>query len=940
MTRKIFVLLLCSWSALAPFAATPASAQARTGSISGTVADTGNAVLPGARIKVDPGGTSTVSDSQGVFAITNVAPGSYKVTVSYVGFIPSETPVTVTSEQVSRVSAVLAVSSVADQVLVTASRAHGEAESINEERTSPNILNVLPANVITSLPNANIADAVGRLPGVTLERDEGEGKYVQIRGTEPRLSNLTIDGVNIPSPEGGVRQVKLDTIPADLIESVQIYKTLQANQDGDAIGGSVNIVTKTAGDRPTLSIYGAGGFTPIANTVPVSEFSATAGKRFGADKRLGVIFSGTYDYNGRGIDDVEATPQIQPGTDFGQGFSSLILRQYLYDRTRYGFGGSVDYKISSSNSIYVRGLFSDFKDFGRRYEYTLGDSVTPFDPANPPPSNAFTTERRLGDYQVSSLLLGGNKTFTSAFATYGLSVSRSRFGNPINGGESITAFSYIPATSVCQYDPTLAKSVFRPQFNAACYTDVYNPDNFQLASIGQANHGLAAQLNLEGSGTFGKIYSVGSHFGTLEFGVRVRNEHKFDNSFENDFAPNPGVTLLATQFLNGFKNNHYYDGSYKYGPTADWEKVNAYLRANPGQFSESSTLPPSQGGNSNNFNLVERVSAGYVQNTFDAGRFQVVAGLRIEGTQVKTLSFDSNLGTFTVKGDNGYYDLLPSASVKFALGKESDLRLVYGRGLSRPDPTFLTTATALDSSFTPPQLTIGNPALKPEHANNFDILYSRYLTPLGAFQAGFFYKQLSDPIVVLLSTPGPGQPNFGFQVVQAANSGSAYITGIEVNFQQHFTYLPGAFRGLGVSTNYSYTASQATNVNPGNRTDKPALLRQAPNTFNISPTYDAGRASLRVGLAYNGPHIFQYNFADGNPGGIRGPGGDVYTFAHLQVDAQGSYHLGRGFDAIVSALNLNNEVFGFYQGSEKFFIQREYYKPTYTFGVRWTPRAE
>jgi TonB-dependent receptor len=233
-------------------------------------------------------------------------------------------------------------------------------------------------------------------------------------------------------------------------------------------------------------------------------------------------------------------------------------------------------------------------------------------------------------------------------------------------------------------------------------------------------------------------------------------------------------------------------------------------------------------------------------------------------------------------------------------------------------------------------LTVGNPALKPEHANNFDILYERYLHPLGAIQAGVFYKSVSDPIVTLLSrTPA-------MFISQAGNSGSAYIFGVEASFQQHFTYLPSVLSGLGLFANYSYATSKAKNVNPmANRTDQPALLRQAPNTWNISPTYDRKRFSGRVGMAYNGANIFSYAFvpfqADGTPtpGGIKGPGGDVYLFSHFQVDAQASYYVGKGLTVIASGLNLNNAVFGFYQGSPQFFIQREYYKPTYSFGVRW-----
>lgn len=206
-----------------------AVAQTNRSMIVGTVTDSAQAILPGATVVVDPGGLTATADSAAQFTFTNVAPGTYNLKVSYVGFALSTIPVTVTAGKVTRLTAVLNVASESDSVLVTAERAHGEAESINEERVADNILNVLPSEVITSLPNKNIADALGRLPGVTLERDEGEGKYVQIRGTEPRLANLTIDGVEVPSPEGGVRQVKLDVIPADLVDSVQINKTLQAN---------------------------------------------------------------------------------------------------------------------------------------------------------------------------------------------------------------------------------------------------------------------------------------------------------------------------------------------------------------------------------------------------------------------------------------------------------------------------------------------------------------------------------------------------------------------------------------------------------------------------------------------------------------------------------------------------------------------------------------
>jgi TonB-dependent receptor len=932
------------------FGVTRASAQQATGKITGTVEDTSNAVLPSASIELQPKGPSTTSDAEGQFAIVNLAPGSYTLMVSYVGFARFQTSVTVAPGRTAHVDAVLNVASEGESIIVTVERAHGEAEAINEIQAADNILNVLPAQVITSLPNANIADAVGRLPGVTLERDEGEGKYVQIRGTEPRLSNLTIDGAEVPSPEGGIRQVKLDVIPADLIESVQINKTLQANHDGDAIGGTVNLVTKKAGERPTLSIYGAGGFTPIINTVPVSEFGLTAGKRLGLQKRLGVLFSGSYDYNGRGINDIEPIPTILPGTAFAPDYSGTDIREYKFNRNRYGIGGSVDYKLADSSVVYVRGLFSDFKDSGRRWAYSLVNN----DPALGSPGNpSFNTEIRAAHYQVGSVLLGGNHVFAKYYANWGLSASRSRVFNPINGGESIDTFSYTGPPSQCQYDPNATKSVYRPQWTPVCYTEAYNPNNFQLTTIEDAAHGKASQLNLQAQVSAGRIYQVGSHLGRFEMGFRIRNAHKFDDSFENFYAPDPALNLNLpiSMFPTGLTDKKYYDRSYPVGPLASWDKIGAYFKANPHNFILDPNNPSSTyGTNPANFDLVERVTAGYLMNTIDFGRFTLVTGLRLEGTQfysaaINTTAINPCAG-LCVKAEGTYIDALPSASLRYRIDNDSGLRLVYGRGLSRPLPQQLTTAISEDTSTAPSTFNLGA-VLKPEHANNYDVLYERYLTPLGLLQAGFFYKSITAPIVtnVTLATSGPFAGHF---VAIPANAGTAYVTGLEVAFHQHLTYLPGLLGGLGVSANYSYTTSGTTNVDPL-RTDNPALLRQAPNTWNISPTYDRRRLSIRVGLAYNGPNIFQYQYHDlslsptpppattpnPQPGGIKGPSGDNYLYAHFQVDAQGSYYLGKGVTAIVSGLNLNNAVFGFYNGSPQFVVQREYYKPTYTFGFRW-----
>jgi hypothetical protein len=208
-------------------------------------------------------------------------------------------------------------------------------------------------------------------------------------------------------------------------------------------------------------------------------------------------------------------------------------------------------------------------------------------------------------------------------------------------------------------------------------------------------------------------------------------------------------------------------------------------------------------------------------------------------------------------------------------------------------------------------------------------------------EAGYFYKNLTDPIVTHECRPPAVCPGFPGDIVsQPLNAGSAWINGFEIAYLQHLTFLPGALGGLGISANYGYTASRASLGPDFGRSDHPRLLRNAPNTWNISPTYDRGRFSIRVGLSYNGSNIAGYGFTDGAYGGIKGPFGDNYFYQHLQVDAQGSVRLREGLQFVMYGLNLTNEVFGFYNGSPQYMVQREYYRPTVAAGFRWNPSFE
>jgi len=930
-------------------------AQERKGAIAGKVTDPSHAVVQGARIEVEPGGRTAVSDGQGQFTISGLAPGRYTVKISAIGFAQfSNNDVAVPASGTVNIDALLQVGAHTEVVEVQGDRQHGEVEALNRERTADNIVQVLPTEVITSLPNTNIADAVGRLPSVSLERDEGEGKYVQIRGTEPRLSNVTVDGVHLASPEN-VRNVKLDAIPADLVESVEVSKTLSANQEADAIGGSVNLVTKTATDKPYLSVMGMGGYTPVAGGRTLQQFDGSIGQRFGHDKRFGVMLGGGWDWNGRGIDDVEPFSTVNglfptggsgPQVGTFSGPTTYDQREYWYDRTRFGFAGSTDYRLSNGSTVYLRGIFSQFKDDGQDWIYSpqVGTFATPT-LSNPDGTSSFTHVTRKPAQRLFSATAGGRNELGRTLLNYELSFGQARFTGFFPRA-SFSPLSTSPLAGSVQYQLDTSNP-FVPRLTAL-NANIFDPTQYALSSMSTGDD-HTFERDVTGAISLARLYNAGSHSSSFEIGVKVRDAHKSELDQQTVFSA-PQDQFLMSSVLRSFTNANYYFGKYgTYGPTTDYSKIIALFNANRSMFSNDpisdalNTIP-------GDFVTDERVVAGYVMNTITLGNSRLQAGLRVEATQDSFLANQipdvtaTPLTVVQAPGSGSYIDVLPSVQYQYRFAGDTVMRLSYGMGLSRPNfsdlPPFVTHDPTV--AVGQPSVSAGNPNLKPTHAQNFDFALEKYLKSVGIIEGGVFYKYLTDPIFENVITPVTSGQFAGQLQTSPINGPRAHITGVEFTWQQRLSFLPGLLNGSGVRANYSYTSSQTSFPAGFGRTDHAALLRQAPNNWNFDFTYDKKGISARMGLTHNDANIFAYQFQDGAAGGIKGPAGDTYLYPHTQVDAQVSYWIprGRGLQAIVSMLNLNNEMFGFYNGSEQFPIQREYYSSTISVGLRWTSGRE
>jgi TonB-dependent receptor len=513
-------------------------------------------------------------------------------------------------------------------------------------------------------------------------------------------------------------------------------------------------------------------------------------------------------------------------------------------------------------------------------------------------------------------------------------------------------------------------------------TNIFDPTQYTVSKTSLTSY-IATTLNFQGAATYARRYSVYSHLSTFQMGIKIRNSHGYQH--ELDSLYNAGSTGLFTlsQVQGTYTNPTYYDGYFGgYGPTSDYNKILQAAQAglvSASNFQQLASVQKSEGAF---FDSNERIYAGFIQDAISIGKFRFQAGVRFDGTKedftthhVDATIVDSS-GNLVVPASipacpsatvsicsfsqtGSYFNALPSVQVQYQIQPDTDLRVVYSRGLARPNIGDLVPAQIVDPNASPKQVTLGNASLIPTKSNNYDVLVEHFFQPLGILQAGFYYKQLYDPIYPTVSLIGPTDPNFpslgGYKLAQSVNGPNAYVYGFEAAWEQRFSFLPGLLGGFGVAANYGRAESQVTfpaNFSPATpggpgRIDHPTLPREAPNTWNLGFTYDKNRFSMRFGASHNDTSIFAYNYGhtdaatDADPIlGIHGPTGDVYLYAHTQFDIQGSYRIYKNLSFFAYGLNLSNEVFGFYQGSTQYPIQREFYKPTVAFGMRWTSAVE
>lgn len=411
---------------------------------------------------------------------------------------------------------------------------------------------------------------------------------------------------------------------------------------------------------------------------------------------------------------------------------------------------------------------------------------------------------RRPDQQIFSVSTGARHDLRSTFITYEFAVSRSH----VIGGFPTTYFSG-PQNVQMTLDTS---NPYRPKFSVINGVNIFDATAHTISQA-EPIHLHTGQLNFQGAASVGRRYTWGSHTGIFETDIKIRNAHK-TNNVVNYYYNNNNPNLTLAQGLGTFTNPNYYDKSYQLGPLSNYQSLIGLFVNNPGSFTFDPSTTRLQ-SDSQDFDASERIYAGYLMNTLGFGKFTLQTGVRLEqtvsefGANQVNLSQKTYVSTTPITGSGSFLNVLPSVQLQYAVAPNTNIRASFGIGISRPNWADVVPSVVADPNQSPKSVVVGNPALKATRGYDYDLLAEHYFRPLGILQAGFFYKELYDPLYNTTLTLSSG-PFAGFQQQQSINGPNAHIAGFEAAWGQRLSFLPGFLNGFGVAANYSYTTSQVS----------------------------------------------------------------------------------------------------------------------------------
>ena len=911
------------------------------GLVSGTVKDATGMTLPGAVLKLDRFNRYTVSDNDGYFEFLNVPAGSYRVEVEYLGYEPAVLEATVTAGGNAVVDFVMQEGAQEiGAVVVMGDQARGQAKALNQQKTNVNVSNVISADQIGRFPDSNIGDALKRVPGIAMQNDQGEARNIVVRGLASELNSVTLNGNRIPSAEGDNRKVQMDVIPSDMIQTIEVNKTLTPDMDADAIGGSVDLVTRAAAGGQRISLTLLGGYNPI-RTGATGSGSFVYGNRFFNDQ-LGVVLSASYMNKDYGSDNIEAVwAQDDEGNVYVE---EMDIRKYDVQRIRRSATLNIDWKIDSRNTIAADLMYNwrddrearyrtQFKDIEPVYD---GSAITGYEGTVVRETKGGIDDRRnrtrrLEDQRVQSYVLSGTHLLSPKVdMDWSLSYAKASEDRPHE-----RYIEYVQEGLSMNED--LADTRL-PYINAPGqnYSDFVFDKLTEQHDYTQEEE-YAAKVNLRMP-----LSVVREQKGRLRVGLSARWKNKRRSNDFYEYVPTGSMPVLSDMEHVVYDRPLVQGDRYVPGMFVSSGYIGNVDLYNPSLFTPEADPSEYMAGN---YDAGERILAGYLrwdQNITNDLMF--IAGVRVENTDLDyrgNYILDEDYDNADERHNrNNYTNVLPGLTLKYDLNDRTVLRAAFTTALARPN--YYALVPYVDIQREKREITAGNPNLKATYSYNFDLLGEYYSKSVGIVSGGLFYKRLDNFIFNYLdidytaekfAADFPGFTNpIGegevWEYLRPMNGRSVDMFGFEVALQRKLDFLPGRFlRNFGVMLNYTFTHSVTRGIynEDGEERTNVSLPGTAPHMVNASLSWENSRLSVRVSLNYTAGYLDEV---------ASEAFGDRYYDGQLFLDANASYRFGKYVRVFFEANNLTNQPLRYYQGIRSHMAQLEYYKGTFNLGVK------
>ena len=962
------------------------SAFGQTGSVSGRLVSKGES-LPGAVVIIEATKLGTTTAFDGTFQLFNIPIGKQIIKVSYLGFKPLQKEVVITAGTTTQLHDIELEpdAKTLKEVSVTGSYKIGsEDKAINMVKTSSHVVSVMSSEAIAKLPSKTAAEAVKRIAGTSVQNDKGEGSLVSLRGTPIDWTATLVNGDRLPTSdeENASRAFDFEVLPSDFIDYIVVARTVTPDQESDNIGGIINFLTRSNVEKKTFKVNIGGGYNTLAGK-PLMNAAVTYGN-VSKNKKFSYVLDGSYYGRYYGAQ----AYKVVYASNFNQGIASYELKDYSGMRNTIGANAAFEYKPNDNVTVggrFFYGRLSDDKNqYKTRFNYSDGSGA------------------RLRLQSISGMLIrqlfGGDVhgefkvndkiTITAKVATYHNSF---RYGNrPFKNKDPRNGYFFTEFMSPLLYYKDVDSVEFNgdpvgPNTVAPIVTKLLGVDN-PYGTGDNYNNIQPQPINPQSTDPL--------QAGDFEF---YRSWSELNDTWERD----PVVARVDLNYVinNDVKLQFGFKGRYKEGARLvslyEWRQ-NVPLRPQPYLLTDFNTVQLDERGGflrelgspyagtffpflpqdqllnfvpnlgdtlkpyemnpvnteyrfwaGNRYTYTEGVYAGYGMADVRIGKVQLVAGARLEYTNLQELSdtlldslaFDQPTGNYYYVPEQRrtslkYLSVLPSINATWTINDKMNLRSAFSRTMHRPN--FAETkpgsgAYCIDDL----DLTYGNSRLKPAYSYNFDLTYEYFWGNKGMFSVGGYYKYVVNHIFAITTSY---VDEIGIVAKRYDNANQSFVYGFEGAFVRKFTGLPGILSGFGLNANLTYSLSRMQA--PG-RSNKQAMTEQTPFLYNVALFYENDHLQARIAFNYTGAYLKDLNLAtvkdlNGNLIYIHNNSDfDIFKGPMYSLDFGGSYTFKKHYTVYVELMNLLDWPDLTYRGQKERPIRTEYYRQRGQIGFKY-----